>query len=95
MEDGLGLSRNSDFNLESAGRRYNSMVLLGKIQAAVQMVMDHDPDSLLRPDDKCSKTQRLVIDILRKKRPDARISTEDSFHEHPDVEDCLVTMPTF
>ena len=31
MEDGWGLSHNSDFDLELASRRYNSMVLSGKI----------------------------------------------------------------
>ena len=31
MEDDWGLSHNSDFYLESTGRRYNSMVLLGNI----------------------------------------------------------------
>ena len=31
MEDGWGLGHNSEFDLEYAGRRYNSMVLGGKI----------------------------------------------------------------
>ena len=52
MEDGWGLSHNSDFYLESAGRRYNSMVLSGKIRAAVCMVTDRDPGGLLRPHDR-------------------------------------------
>ena len=71
------------------------MVLSGKIRAAVRMVTDCDPGGLLCPDDKCSKTQRPVIDILRKKRPEARIPSKVSFHEHPNAEDCLETMPTF
>ena len=95
MEDGWGLSHSSEFDLESAGRRYNCMVLSGKIRAAVQMVMDCDPGSLLLPDDKFSKIQLPVIDILREKRPDVRIPTEDSFHEHPYAEDYPETMPTF
>jgi len=36
-----------------------------------------------------------VIDILREKRPEARIPDEDSFHEHPDAENCLESMPVF
>ena len=94
MEDGWGLSHSSEFDLESAGRRYNCMVLSGKIRAAVQMVMDCDPGSLLRPNDKCSRTQRPVIDILREKRPEARIPTKDSCHEHPNAENCSTLMPT-
>ena len=35
-----------------------------------------------------------MIDILREKRPEACIPTKDSFHEHPDAEDYLKTMPT-
>ena len=64
MKDGWGLGHNSDFDLESADRCYNSMVLLGKIRAAVRMVMDRDPCALLRPDDRYSKTNRPVIDIF-------------------------------
>ena len=38
MVCGFGASRDQDFELESAGRRYNSMVLSGKMRAAVRMI---------------------------------------------------------
>ena len=96
MKDGWGLERhNSYVDLESAIRRYNSMVLLVKIRVAVQMVTGCDLSGLLRPNNKCSKTWWPVINILREKRPEVRIPNEDSFHEHPDSKNCLELMPVF
>ena len=40
---GFGASHNHEFEVESAGRRYNSMVMSGRIQAAVRMVTNRDP----------------------------------------------------
>jgi hypothetical protein len=42
---GRGYSMPSDreFEVQSAGRRYNSMILSGKLRAAVRMVTDRDP----------------------------------------------------
>ena len=59
------------------------------------MVTDCDLGGLLRPHDKCSKTHWSVIDILREKRSYARIPVEESFHNHPDAENCLESMPIF
>ena len=56
---------------------------------------DRDPGDLLGSDDTFSETKFHVINILREKRAEARILSEDSFHEHPNAEDCLETMPTF
>ena len=36
-----------------------------------------------------------MIDILREKRPDVHIPAEESFHEHPDTENCLGLMTVF
>ena len=47
MEDGWGLSHNSDFDLKLASRRYNSMALSIKIRAAVRMVSDRDRGGLV------------------------------------------------
>ena len=95
MEDGWGLAHDSEFDLESTGRRYNSMVLGGKMRAAMRMVTDRDPGGLLAPDDICEKEKCPVIEVLRKKRPEARIPGENSFHEHENTDKCLETMPVF
>ena len=59
------------------------------------MVTDRDARRLLDPDDTCSKTRRLMIDILQEKWLAARIPNDDAFYEHPDAEECLETMPIF
>ena len=59
------------------------------------MVTDRDPGGLLGPDNTCSKSKLLVIDIIQEKRPEARSHSVDAFHDYPNVEDCLETMPTF
>ena len=59
------------------------------------MVMDRDPRGLLGPDSTCSKAERPVINILWEKWPEARIPSEDSFHEHPNTEDYLEIMSMF
>ena len=48
---GFGATDDHEFEVESAGRRYNSMILSGKIRAAVRMVTDQDPGGLFRPDE--------------------------------------------
>ena len=57
---GFGTGRNGEFAVESAAWRFNSMVLSGKVQAAVQMVTERDPSGLFRPSDRCSKTANLL-----------------------------------
>ena len=50
------------------------MVLDGKISEAVNEVCNRDRGGLYQPNDKCSKTQHPVIDILREKHPEARVT---------------------
>ena len=40
------------------------MVLEGRISEAVNTVVDTDRGRLYQPDDACSKTGRMIIDIL-------------------------------
>ena len=55
-ERGYSMPTDREFEVESAGRRYNSMILSGKLRAAVRMVTDRDPGGLFKPNDKCSNT---------------------------------------
>jgi hypothetical protein len=93
---GRGYSMSSrEFEVESAGRRYNSMILSGKLRAAVRMVTDRDPGGLFKPDDKCSKTGRPVIDVLREKHPEARVPSEEDFDVHPGGQERLESPPVY
>ncbi len=58
--------------------KYNSMVLDGKLRAAVCFATDRGSGRVLLPQDSCTKTGRPVMEVLRSQHPDTRI---------PDLED--------
>ena len=82
-EEGWGMGHR-EFEVNSAARRYNSMVLDGKIRSAVRTITDRDPGGLLAPDDIDSKSGDTVIDVLRGKHPDAAIPFDFHFDEYPE-----------
>ena len=92
---GYFMPSDREFEVESAGRRYNSMILSGKLRAAVRMVTDRDPGGLFKPDDKCSKTGRPVIEVLREKHPEARVPSEEDFDLHPGGPECFESPPIY
>jgi hypothetical protein len=55
------------------------MVLEGRISEAVNTVVDTDRGRLYQPDDVCSKTGRMVIDILREKHPEVTVPPDEHF----------------
>jgi hypothetical protein len=59
-------------------RKYNSMVLYGKLRAAVRFATDRGGGGVLLPQDSCTKTGWPVMEVLRSQHPDTRI---------PDLED--------
>ena len=92
---GFGASHGRDFEIESAGRRFDSMVLGGKVRAAVRMVTDRDPGGLFHPDDICPSSGRPVIEVLEAKHPDARIPAIGDFDQYPDDDDRLESTPIY
>jgi hypothetical protein len=58
---------------ESVAKRYNSMVLDGKIRSAVQFATGRGIGGPLQPTDTCSKAGIPVIEVLRKKHPRIRV----------------------
>jgi hypothetical protein len=69
------------------------MVHSGKLLAAVRTVADRDPGRLYALDDICTKTGRWVLDVLRKKHPDARIPKESAFNSYANSAELLEVMP--
>jgi hypothetical protein len=63
---------------ESVTKKYNSMVLDGKLRGAVRFATGRGLGGPLQPTDKCSKSGDLVIDVLRKKHPRIRKAAEGS-----------------
>ncbi|KAL7502373.1 hypothetical protein ACHAXN_001332 [Cyclotella atomus] len=58
---------------ESVAKRYNSMVLDGKIRSAVRFATGRGIGGPLQPTDTCSKAGIPVIEVLRKKHPRIRV----------------------
>lgn len=59
------------------------MLLSGKLNAALHIVTDCDPDGLLKPMDKCTKTGRPFIDVIQEKYPELIVPEAVNFDEHP------------
>jgi hypothetical protein len=94
MEDGFPQSHlDRGLKLESVGRRFNSMVHSGKLCAAVRAVTDRDLGGLYAPNDICTKTGRRVLEVLRKKHPDACIPKERAFNNYANSVELLEAMP--
>jgi hypothetical protein len=94
MEDGFPHAHtNRSLELESVGRRFNSMVHSGKLCTAVRAVTDRNPGGLYAPADICTKTGRWVLDVLCKKHLDARIPEECTLEFYANSAELLETMP--
>ena len=81
--------------MEAEGRRYNNMVLEGRISEAVNTVVDTDRGRLYQPEDVCSKTGRMVIDILREKHPEVTVPPDEHFDAYDAAEELLESMPVY
>jgi len=69
------------------------MVHSGKLWAAVRAVTNRDPGGLYAPDNICTKTGRRVLDVPRKKHPDACIPEEPAFISYANSAELLEAMP--
>jgi hypothetical protein len=69
---GVGSGRDTA-NEELIARKYNHMVLNGKLQAAVSFATARDGGGVLLPQDACTKTGRPVMEVLQLQHPDTRI----------------------
>ena len=66
-------SRDTEDEMSSIAKRFNTMYLSGKIRGAVRFATDRSPGGPLDPDGADSKTGQSVIDVLRSKHPAIRI----------------------
>ena len=79
----------------SLARRYDAMVLGGKVRAAVRMVTNRGTGGPYRPNDLDSKSGRPVINVLWEKHPESVVPSEWDFDAYPDAADLLDTMPVY
>ncbi|KAL3795565.1 hypothetical protein ACHAWO_009861 [Cyclotella atomus] len=66
-------SGDTEEELDSIGRRFNTMFLSGKVRGAVRFATDREAGGPLSPDGTDSKTGNTVIDVLRSKHPLIRV----------------------
>jgi hypothetical protein len=70
---------------DSVARRYNKLMLDGKVRGAVRFATGRGRGGTLRPNDLCSKAKIKVIDVLKRKHPKIRLpetaSPEDADYE--------------
>ena len=52
---------------------FHETVLSGKLRQAVPQATNHEGGGCLLPEDQCTKTGRLVAEVLREKHPDMRV----------------------
>ncbi len=69
---GVGGGRGS-INKDLVARKFNSMVLDGKLRATVRFATDCDGGGVLLPQDACTKTGRPVMEVLLLQHPDTLI----------------------
>ncbi|EJK47350.1 hypothetical protein THAOC_33933, partial [Thalassiosira oceanica] len=58
---------------EKKNRVFNSTVLNGQIRKGVRNLTDRGGGGVLQPDDKCTKTDRPVIEVLEEKHPEMQM----------------------
>ena len=97
QEHGWGTPHDRTFKLDTAGRKYDAMMKGGRMRSAVHIVSAQDLGRLYRPSDKCSKTGRPVIEILRDKHPKSVIPDTDHFDIYSDIitNECQTSMPIY
>ena len=97
LEDGWGLPHDRVFELEEAGRKYDSMIRRGQVRSAVRVVTNRDLGGLFLPTDTCTKTGRPVIEFLHEQHPDAVIPEVSDFdvYSAKDTEEAKTTMPLY
>ncbi len=78
-------------NATSLARRYDAMVLEGKVRAAVRMVTNRGSGGPYCPYDLDSKSGCPVINVLQEKHPDCCVPLEKDFEAYPDATNLLNT----
>ena len=97
QEDGWGTPHDQTFELDTTRRKYDTMVNGGRMRSAVCVVTARDLGGLYRPSDKCSKTGRPLINILRGKHPESVIPDTDHFGVYSDTitNECQTSMSIY
>eukprot|EP00957_Ditylum_brightwellii_P158740 12082701-Ditylum_brightwellii.AAC.1 len=70
---------------EHVTKTFVNMLFQGKLQQTVQWLIGHDKGGLLKPDDICGKTGKLVHEVLQLKHPEPTMPPESALKEFDSV----------
>jgi hypothetical protein len=73
-------------------RKYNNMVLGGKVGVAVRMATNRGARRPYCPHNLDSKSGHPVTDVLRDMHPDCHVPSDEDFDAYPDAANQLDTM---
>ena len=76
-EEYLTVNRREE-TAEHRAQTYHSLVLRGKLRLAVRWIMERDTGGVLKPGERCTKTEDRAMKVLRTKHPEARTPTAAS-----------------
>ena len=68
---------------EHRAQKFHSLVLRGKLRAAVRWITESKTGGVLHPGDRCTKTGDQVMEVLRSNHPEARTPTAASLDSYP------------
>ena len=69
---------------EHRAKTLHSLVLQGKLQTAVQWIMERETGDMLQPAERCTNNGERVMEVLRTKNPEACPPTAASMDSYPD-----------
>ena len=78
----LTVSRREETS-EHQSQMYHSLVLCGKLRTAVRWITETNTGGVLQPGDRCTKTGDRVMEVLRKKHPEARTHKTANLDSYP------------
>ena len=77
------------------GKEDHTMILGGKVHAAVGMVISRDNGGAYCPFDLDTKSSHPVIKVLRAKHPNCHVPSEEDFNDHSGAPNCIESMPVY
>ena len=91
---GAGGARRAE-DAESIARKFNSMVIAGKMRSGVRMLTQRNGGGVLCFDEEDTKTGRKVIDVLHDKHPDLRIPDleQEDWASFEAYDECPTSIP--
>ena len=70
--------------MKHRAQTFHSLVVQGKLGAAVGLITEREMGGVLQPGERCTKTEDLLMEVLHSKHPEAWAPTTASLYSDPD-----------